>query len=377
MSHFSLSEIDPSWLAMLKSRLRDYHYQEEAIASRLDIPSIYIIRHLDIPLHTHRLRKICPENILIRLFLLEEELEAKAIKHVFTPSEVEILEKIKLIRIKERGRRVKSQVKIYPYQGYYFASDRQFFPEEEVKDAELVYYIGSDSIDLASSTVRREVTSTLDLCTGTGIQAILAAKHTRKVIGVDINPRAVNFAGFNAKLNQVENVSFVVGDLYEPVGEDKFDLILANPPFVPSPHEESDEVFYRDGGKKGHDILSQIMRGLSAHLKEGGYCQIITLFARTSDRSQEELLKSWLNNGPYQTSLFLLDTYSIYQIAYSNTFTIALEKNYNTYKKEVVRWLESFVSQGIEAIDYGVINVLPGEAFTFTRWSSQSVIGDR
>lgn len=356
---------------MLKRRLREHNFQEEVIALKLDISNTYTIKHLDIPLHTYRLREICPENILIRLFLLEEELEAKAIEHVFTSSEVEILQKINLIRINEGSRRVKSQVKIYPYQGYYFASDLQFFPEEEVKDAELVYYIGSDSIDLASSTVRRKVTSTLDLCTGSGIQAILAAKHSQKVTGVDINPRAVNFARFNAKLNQVENVSFVVGDLYEPVGEDKFDLILANPPFVPSPCKESDEVFYRDGGKKGHDILGQIVRGLPLHLKEGGYCQIITLFARTSDHSQEELLKSWLNNGPYQTSLLLLDTYSIYQIAYSNTFSLALDKDYNAYKKEVVRWLESFVSQGIEAIDYGVINVLPGDAFTFTRWSSQ------
>lgn len=368
MSHFLFSEIDPSWPAMLKSRLSDYNFQEEAMASRLDIPNIYTIKLLDIPLYLHRLRELSSENILIRLFFLEDELEAKAIEQVFTPPEVEILQKIKLLQTDATTQRVKSQVKIYPYQEYYFASDVQFFPEEKVKDAELVYYIGSDSIDLASSTVRREVASTLDLCTGTGIQAILAAKHSQKVTGVDINPRAVNFARFNALLNQVDNVSFVEGYLYEPVGDEKFDLILANPPFVPSPCEEADEVFYRDGGKEGHDILGEIVSGLPQHLREDGHCQIITLFARTSDHSQEELLKSWLNNGHYQTSLLLLDTYSIYQIASSNTFTLATEKDYHTYKKEVARWLDSFVNQGIEAIDYVLVNVLPGNAFSFSRW---------
>ena len=83
----------------------------------------------------------------------------------------------------------------------------------------------------------------------------MASRYAKEVIGVDLNPRAIRFARFNAQLNGVRNISFVQGNLYEPVKEQSFDTILANPPFVPSPKRQ---IRFRDGGATGEEILEQL-----------------------------------------------------------------------------------------------------------------------
>lgn len=54
---------------------------------------------------------------------------------------------------------------------------------------------------LAALTVRRSIGTALDLGTGGGVQALLAARHSRRVVAVDVNPRALRYTAFNARLN--------------------------------------------------------------------------------------------------------------------------------------------------------------------------------
>lgn len=80
----------------------------------------------------------------------------------------------------------------------------------------------------------------LDLCTGSGCIAITIAKKNPDVIvyGVDISEDALRFAKENALLNDTRNVKFLKGDLFEPLRlispRIKFDLIVANPPYIKS-----------------------------------------------------------------------------------------------------------------------------------------------
>lgn len=73
----------------------------------------------------------------------------------------------------------------------------------------------------------------LDLGTGSGVGAVFAARHARRVIAVDINAAAVRCAGINALLNRLEGkIEARHGDLFLPVAGERFDLILFNPPFL-------------------------------------------------------------------------------------------------------------------------------------------------
>ncbi len=83
--------------------------------------------------------------------------------------------------------------------------------------------------------MQASVGRTLDLGTGSGILAIAAAAHSGSVMATDLNPRAREFCMFNTALNGVTNVEFREGNAFEPVRGERFDLILANPPFFVTP----------------------------------------------------------------------------------------------------------------------------------------------
>jgi HemK-related putative methylase len=106
----------------------------------------------------------------------------------------------------------------------------------------------------------------LDLGTGSGVCAVFAAQHARRVVAVDINEAAVRCAGINAFLNGTEHkIEFRCGDLFAPVHGERFDLVLFNPPFVRGiPADDRDRAW------RSTDVAERFAAGLSAHLKPGG-----------------------------------------------------------------------------------------------------------
>lgn len=117
----------------------------------------------------------------------------------------------------------------------------------------------------------------LDLCTGSGILAIFAAERARvKVIATDINPRALAFAQLNAGLNGVEDkIEFRQGDLWKPVGNEKFNLIISNPPFEPHNLRPLSKLLHSNGGIDGTEIVKKIINGVQNHLVINGSFQMI------------------------------------------------------------------------------------------------------
>ena len=102
--------------------------------------------------------------------------------------------------------------------------------------ADHVLGISPASTSLAQLTLREPVGSALDLGTGCGVQALHLARHAQRVVATDVNARALAVARFNAALNDVADVVEVRdGSFFEPVRDERFDLIATNPPFVISP----------------------------------------------------------------------------------------------------------------------------------------------
>src|SRR5579863_2417797 len=112
----------------------------------------------------------------------------------------------------------------------------------------------------------------LDMGTGSGICAVFAARHARRVVAVDINAAAVRCAGINALLNHLEHkIDGRHGDLFAPVSEERFDLVLFNPPFVQGPPRDD-----RDRAWRSNDVAQRFAAGLEARLKPGG-CALVLL----------------------------------------------------------------------------------------------------
>jgi release factor glutamine methyltransferase len=122
----------------------------------------------------------------------------------------------------------------------------------------------------------------LDLCTGSGCVAIAFAKRrpTWRVSGTDLSEGAVQLARENAlRLGAVLGVRFVAGDLSQAFGPDeRFDLVTANPPYVPSADVDALEAGIRDyeprlaldGGQDGMAVVRRIVEESRSRLRPGG-----------------------------------------------------------------------------------------------------------
>ena len=126
----------------------------------------------------------------------------------------------------------------------------------------------------------------LELCTGSGCLAILACDvfPNAHVDAVDISKEALQVAAINAAKHDLEDrITLLKGDLFAPVGDTVYDIILANPPYVAAkaiadlPAEFSHEPrLALAGGTDGMDIVRRILAGAGAHLSPRGglLCEI-------------------------------------------------------------------------------------------------------
>ena len=138
--------------------------------------------------------------------------------------------------------------------------------------ADYVATVTAPSAILAGLTVRTPVRSALDVGTGSGVQAIWAARHCERVVAVDVNRRALNIAAFNARLNGIENIELREGSLFEPVADERFDLVLCNAPYVISPDTR---YAFRDGGVASDGFSERLVRETPEHLEEGGFAHLL------------------------------------------------------------------------------------------------------
>ena len=121
----------------------------------------------------------------------------------------------------------------------------------------------------------------LDLCTGSGAIAVSLAKYLENVqlTALDISGKALDIAIANAKNNHVQNkITFVESNLFQNLGQEKYDMIVSNPPYIRRKEIESldrevkkEPRLALDGGEDGLDFYREIIDRGYEYLKYGGY----------------------------------------------------------------------------------------------------------
>jgi release factor glutamine methyltransferase len=119
--------------------------------------------------------------------------------------------------------------------------------------------------------------SVLDLCTGSGLLAVSAARRASRVVAVDVSWRALLAVRANARLNGVA-VQAVRGDLFAAVPNQRFDLIVSNPPYLPGrgadvPRRGAARAW--EGGPRGRSFLDRICTQTRNHLRPGGVLLLV------------------------------------------------------------------------------------------------------
>lgn len=155
----------------------------------------------------------------------------------------------------------------------------------------------------------RQSTRVLDMGTGCGIVGIIAARQGAHVVAVDINAEAVRCARINAILNGVDRrIDARHGDLFEPLYDERFDLVLFNPPYFRGNPRPGFEQSWRS-----NDVVERFAAGLRRHLNPGGR----TLLALSTHGDSADFLRTFGQNGYGHTVIascrMLGETFSIYQ----------------------------------------------------------------
>ncbi len=222
-----------------------------------------------------KLLQYMPEDLQVcfELFMLGKPVALRDAERVVSSDLLESLASAGLLVLENNEAQTRNFC-IISYLDHYFVTELPYFyPTCTRKNTKI--YMGADSYWLAHNLLSSHHERVLDLCTGTGIQAILSSMSSSQSIGVDINEEAVNAARFNVCLNHLEDkLEIRQGNLYQAVEGEAFDLIYANPPFLPVP-QGVEYPLAGDGGEDGLKILNEIIGGFHKHLKDGGQAVII------------------------------------------------------------------------------------------------------
>lgn len=260
-----------------------------------------------------------------------------------------------------------ASVALYPVRDLYIASDRWTNADHSQRQmfSDIVYpALTGSAKQFIDFTSYAPCDDFLEVCAGTAPAALLAARAAKRTWATDIAERSLDFAKFNAALNGIANISFGEGDLFEPLGDLKFDRIAAHPPYVPV--LKPAEIFY-GGGEVGEEITKRIVAELPKRLKPGGRLYCRTLGTERPGETFEQRIRGWLGekHAEFDVALFAIQTLEPRQFALEETL------NRNGSKEEFFQWAKLFERNNVHELVIGLVVVQRASekrpAFTFRR----------
>jgi methylase of polypeptide subunit release factors len=263
--------------------------------------------------------------------------------------------------VRRDGDAVVSEVGVTPYQGLYVVHDRRDF--RSAGRPEVVTGVNAAAKTLARLTVRRPIESALDIGAGSGLQTLLAARHAGRVLGTDVNERALRFLELNARLNGLVNVECRSGSLFEPVADERYDLVVSNPPYVLSPDTE---YVFRDSGRARDDISRDVAAGAPAHLREGGYATVLCNWVVESEDEPAEHLAAWVEGRGCDAWVLHYGTEEAAEYAAKWNDELRV-RDAAAYAETVERWIAYYAREGIERIGIGGVVLRRRDGTNWTR----------
>ncbi len=225
-------------------------------------------------------------DLLVRLFYLGKAVALDAVQKLIPPNVLNTLLELELLQ--RNGERLQAACTFEKFDDLLLAFDsRQRF---HAHAEDLVLGLNSTTRLLNNCRIDCLGGNFLDLGTGCGTLALAAAPLAAKVTATDINGRALRFARINAALNGISNVSFLLGDRFEPVAGRRFESIVSNPPFLLAP---TSGLLYTENKIDLDGFVESLARIAPEYLEENGVFQMLCEWAELDAEPWEMRLRSW------------------------------------------------------------------------------------
>jgi methylase of polypeptide subunit release factors len=239
--------------------------------------------------------------------------------------------------------------------GAQFEGDRLLFSDQLPnttggRTREHVLGVGGASKLLMDATLRAPVDSALDLGTGCGVQALALTDHAANVTATDLSERAVAFADLNAVVNGVE-LELLQGDLLAPIAGRRFDLVVANPPFVIA--TPGSGWTYRDGGREADGIAAELAAASADLLNPGGTMQFLANWLHIEGADWAERVTGWFPDDGVQ--VWVVERERLDPLDYVRTWQRDSGESHDA--EQAAAWLDWFESQHVAAVGFGFVNV--------------------
>ncbi len=312
-----------------------------------------------------------PAAYLVRLFMLGQTLTEDELNAAFPTLGAGGARAMNLIAAAEGGLRALAEIRPHAFSDesgqtdWWLASDLGEVATGGALAADHVLGAGGASLTLAQFTSRNRVGRVLDLGTGCGIQALHTSTHSDAIVATDISERALNYARFNAALNEV-SFDLRLGSMLEPVTDEHFDLVVSNPPFVITPRTDDDSTLpqyeYRDGGRSGDDLVHDLIVQIGSVLAPGGVAHMLGNWEIRGDANWTERVTQWLDeaeaaHGPLDAWIVqreLLDP-AQYAETWIRDGGTTQDRDPQAYAATFSAWLDDFASRNVQGIGFGMI----------------------
>lgn len=287
------------------------------------------------------------QAVLARIFLLGVPVQTERAAEALQPASVADL--VDAGWLVKRDGHVHSPLRITPFQGLLLVHDPLV---QGPMEPDVVLGLSSAARTLASLTPRRPVSAALDVGTGCGMHALLAAGHADRVVATDVNKRALALTELGAALSGVGNVECREGSFFEPVAGEQFDLIVSNPPFVISPEEG---LVYRDG-TLGRDEVSRVaVQGAAAHLADGGIAQLLINWVVGTFEPWAQPLTGWIDGA--HCDALLLHHLTEEPLEYAAKWNVHLRTDADEHGRVLDEWTSHFEREDIHTLATGAVTL--------------------
>jgi len=341
---------DREGIALLREALERAEYTSEAMEEHLGLQGPFSRDPADRPVYIRRLPEGKPFSALVKLFLLGMAVTEEEATAAFEPLPFDRAVSLGLLEQSELG--VEARVSIIPWSDFFIVSDpveQEFGPTR----ADHVLNLIPPSVVLVKVTVRRPIEAALDLGAGGGVQSLFAAKHARRVVAADVNPRALRYCEFNAILNRLDDVIEArEGSLFEPVEGERFDLLVSNPPYVISPETQ---YAFRDSGLAGDMLCEQLVRRAPEFLNEGGFAHILISWGHGAEEAWDVPVRRWLEGSGCDA--LLLHLMSQDALAYASQWNRTLRWEPTAFSNALDRWTQYLEEHRIERVGWGALTL--------------------
>lgn len=338
--------------ARLKDYLKEVAFTPEGVRNRIQTDVLAGRHKENLSLLLYRTRELDGLNLLIRWFVVGEPVAHSAAKQCLPPDILQLLLDCRLLTLTDDS--LTSPVMFSPFDQFWIATDTYAHLTTGSGEDD-VLMINSTTLFLLNLAMRTPCRSLLDLGTGCGVVAILAASQfAENVTATDLSGRAASFAQFNAWLNERPNIEVLTGDLFQPVAGRRFERILSNPPFYITP--SSNRMFAENPmGLDG--FCRNLVKQASAHLEEGGFLQMLCEWPEIEGQPWEDRLSEWFEGTGCDAIVFSGGSYDPIRYAQTRLPVVTAPAGKDADYKTFEEWVSYYQAEKVKAIHAGFLTM--------------------